>query len=100
MCFDIIKKEYILKSFIFKKIVNATNVLDREHQRFALNQMKQLKYQRNIAKINNRRNSRDMFGKILRNWQDVIMKKHFDNMKFKTLCNLQRIDAMKSICNN
>ena len=41
-----------------------------------------------------------MFGKIMRNWQDVTVKKYFDNMKFKTLCNLQRIDVMKSIVKN
>jgi hypothetical protein len=87
LCFETIKKEYVLKSFIFKKILNASRVLNKENMRFAISQMKQNKYQRSVAKITNQRNSRDIFGAILRNWQDKTSKRYFFKMKYKTLVN-------------
>lgn len=40
MCFATLKKEYVLKSFIFKKILNASRVLNKENMRYAISQMK------------------------------------------------------------
>jgi hypothetical protein len=87
-CFKFLKQEFRLRTFIFRKILNASLVLNKENQRFALNQMKQLKLQRQISKENNQRNCRDMIATILRKYQDQATKKYFDNMKFKTIVNL------------